>query len=929
MKPLALLLVLLAAPAAAQTTYSWNGANPGDWATPTNWLPNGVPGSADAVVIGSGQPVLSADATVADATLNGGALSGDGNLTVTGTFTWAGGTLNGRDFAETAALTIPAGATLQIQGELDKVLRGRDVFNDGTITWEGTGNLVVAWGTLLENRAGATFDVRSDAVLTRSNGTLVLQNDGLLVKSSGTGTTSLSYPFGQFVNDGTVRVEVGTLLLNNGASAFSAAGDGTFVVESGATLRFNQATYNFGAGSSVAGEGTLLTTGGTALLGTAALTGPTVVAGGALQFTSVEAPAELSDMTVSAGNLGGVGVKNVNGLLTWSGGSLGTRFDNTGVLNLLGGVSAEGEAAKTFAGGTYNNAATFTWTGTGDLVVNTGGTFNNLEGALFDIRNDAVWTRSNGTLTFVNGGLVTKSGGAGTTTIQTPFAPFNNDGEVRVETGTLHVNVNSSGSASTDTGAWVVEEGAALLFNSHQRTLTEAASLGGTGSVGFGNATIINRGTVRPGLSLGTLAVQGDSPAPQPEGVLEIELGGTTPGVEHDVFAVTNIANLGGVLRLVLADGFEPTGDEALTVVTALAVQGEFAGVEPPEGYVAEVTYNAQDVTVRAVPVFGCADGLQPDEHTLALYKFDEPLPGTSFDASGNGLDADDDGTEVVVGRFCNARRFDGVDDLIDVDVARAAMQGQTAWTLEYVAKSEGGSELPFLMNHACGNGWALRPAAGSVGFWIKTTAVGGNCPWAVQGNASAELGTDWHYYALTWDGAALSAYRDGALLGSEPAGGVFLENQGSGFGAWIGHDDFTGAYHAGLADDLRVSDVARGGEELCATADVLGFPCSTTASEGEGRPTETRLHAPSPTPAVGVAAVAFDLAEAVAVRVAVYDVLGRVVALLVDGERPAGRYEVALPARALAGGAYLVRMTTGGASGGVFSQTQRVTLLR
>ena len=726
------------------------------------------------------------------------------------------------------------------------------------------------------------------------------------MKSAGEGTTSINYPFGQFVNQGIVRVEVGTLMLNNGSS-FSASGDGVFEIASAATLRFNQAAYSFGAGSVVRGAGTLLVTSGSARLGRGDVTGPTVIAGGTLAFTDTETPTELADVAISGsqfsgGRLGGGGVVNVNGLVTWSGGYLG---GGGGVFNLRGGVSAEGEATKYFNGGTLNNADVFAWSGTGNLVISTGTAFNNLEGATIDIQNDAVWTRSNGSFTFVNRGLVRKAAGEGTTTIDIPFGPFNNDGEFRVEAGTLYVRNQGT---STDAGEWVVEDGALLRFNLHQRTFSEAASLSGTGTVEFAGGTIVNRGTVRPGLSVGTLTVQGNLPAPQAAGALEIELG----EAEHDVLDVTNIANLGGVLRLALADGFEPTGDEAFTVVTALAVQGAFAEVVPPDGYVAEVTYGAQDVTVRVVPVLACAEGLAPDEHTVALYKFDEPLPGTSFDASGHGLDAVDTGTEVTDGRFCSARRFNGTSDRIDMDVVRDSLQGATAWTLEYVARSEDGSQMPYLMNHACGNGWALRPSGSSVGYWIKTTGIGGNCPWFVQGSAVAELDTLWHYYALTWDGDSLRAYRDGTLLGSEPATGVFLQNQSSSFRAWIGHDDFSGAYHPGLADDLRISDVARSGDEIYDTAVVLGFAEPPVANEGGAPPARSSLHAPYPNPTSGRATLAFDLAEAGPVRLVIYDVLGRTVAVLMDEERPAGRYEATLDGREWAAGLYLARLHAG-----------------
>jgi hypothetical protein len=41
-------------------SYTWNGGTSSDWATGSNWTPNGVPGSADNVTIsGAGiQPVL-------------------------------------------------------------------------------------------------------------------------------------------------------------------------------------------------------------------------------------------------------------------------------------------------------------------------------------------------------------------------------------------------------------------------------------------------------------------------------------------------------------------------------------------------------------------------------------------------------------------------------------------------------------------------------------------------------------------------------------------------------------------------------------------------------------------------------------------------------------------------------------------------------
>ena len=78
------------------------------------------------------------------------------------------------------------------------------------------------------------------------------------------------------------------------------------------------------------------------------------------------------------------------------------------------------------------------------------------------------------------------------------------------------------------------------------------------------------------------------------------------------------------------------------------------------------------------------------------------------------------------------------------------------------------------------------------------------------------------------------------------------------------------------------------------------------------------------PNPVRGAGTVAFRLGAAAAVRVAVYDVLGREVAVLADGVLGAGEHRLALDASALPAGAYVVRLVAGGAA-----QTARLTVAR
>ncbi|HLA63727.1 MAG TPA: T9SS type A sorting domain-containing protein, partial [Rhodothermales bacterium] len=78
------------------------------------------------------------------------------------------------------------------------------------------------------------------------------------------------------------------------------------------------------------------------------------------------------------------------------------------------------------------------------------------------------------------------------------------------------------------------------------------------------------------------------------------------------------------------------------------------------------------------------------------------------------------------------------------------------------------------------------------------------------------------------------------------------------------------------------------------------------------------------PNPVRGRAAVRFGLPAAGTVRASVYDALGREVAVLLTGDRPAGWHEAALDASALAPGVYVVRLEAGGDA-----RTQRLTVAR
>ncbi len=78
------------------------------------------------------------------------------------------------------------------------------------------------------------------------------------------------------------------------------------------------------------------------------------------------------------------------------------------------------------------------------------------------------------------------------------------------------------------------------------------------------------------------------------------------------------------------------------------------------------------------------------------------------------------------------------------------------------------------------------------------------------------------------------------------------------------------------------------------------------------------------PNPATGRVRIAFGLEEGGEVRLAVYDALGREVAVLADGLAEAGQHAVMLDGAGLASGVYLVRLEAGARV-----ETRRLTLVR
>lgn len=567
-------------------------------------------------IITAGALRFSGDAettSLGEVLLSGGELGGTGGKTIGGLLIWTGGRL-GTQFNGTGVIDLDGGVA--ITGSNNKTLGGGTYNNAGVLTWQGNGNLLVNTGGTFNNLAGAEFLIQTDADVTRQNGGLVFNNFGLLVKQASAGTTSYLPSFSSFNNNGTVRIETGTLQLARGGS-----GSGALEIMDAATLRFSAGMQTFSAGSrlDIAPEGTLRIDGGIlAIAGTINVEGLTQITAGGLRLNGIAATSNLAEVFLSGGELGGTGSKNVNGLLNWTGGSLGTRFNSAGVLNLNGGVAITGSNTKTFAGGTYNNLGTLTWTGTGNLNVNTGGTFNNLLGATFDIQNDADVTRSNGAMSFFNDGLLVKSAGSGETLYSVSFSSFTNrsTGVVEVASGTLRIATTFPATPGT-----IRLDGGTLRL-SNTLTLQADGVLEGAGTI---LTSVTNGGRVQlGGSSAGLLTIDGNY-TQLSTGDLQMQIGGPLADVDYDHLHVTGSVTLGGILNVTLIDNFVPRPGDTFDVVTYASHVGTFETVNLPTlvpGQNIDVVYteSAVRLVARSLPVVAVDNDLvRVDEGQVAV----------------------------------------------------------------------------------------------------------------------------------------------------------------------------------------------------------------------------------------------------------------------------------------------------------------------
>ncbi|MBN1934093.1 MAG: hypothetical protein JW934_05490 [Anaerolineae bacterium] len=488
----------------------------------------------------------SASVTSTAFTQSGGTLGGSADLVVTSAYNWTGGTLSG-----SGKTIIVPGATLTIDGSGYKSLSGRTIQNQGTATWSGSSDVYGSGGAVFDN--DGTFEVRNSQRFGGSE--MTFNNDGVFTKTLSSGTTEMDAVFN---NNGMVNVQIGILSLDAGGVSTGGRFQGT----AGSTLRFNGATHDLDAGSSITHPNVLFEW-GTVNLNGAYDAGHTTLKSSATVNLNSSAPVTSTAFTQSGGTLGGSGDLVVTSTYNWTGGTL----SGSGKTIIVPGatLTIDGSSYKSLSGRTIQNQGVATWSGSSDVYGSGGAVFDN--DGTFEARNSQRFGGSE--MTFNNNGVFTKTLSSGTTEMA---AVFNNNGVLDVQLGVLTF-------FSAD---YIQQDGVTRLNGGDINVLYHKMDIQGGTLTGEGIVTgdMLNNGMVIPDRGPGGITVDGDYTQAS-AGTLVVEISGATASVDFSRLIVSGDVTLAGTLNVTL-DSFTPADGDAFQIVTCDTHTGAFQTLHLP-----------------------------------------------------------------------------------------------------------------------------------------------------------------------------------------------------------------------------------------------------------------------------------------------------------------------------------------------------------
>lgn len=568
---------------------------------------SGITGSTATLTIDDGGAVTNTNGVIGNVGVFFDFPAAVGTVTVTDTgSTWTNSGDLSVGFEGIGTLNIENGGA--VSNSIGNVAYAPDSEGDVTVTgvgstWSNSGDLTVGRGGIstlsIENGGAVSNNVGYVAYLPGSEGDVIVsgpgstwtnngslqigrQGDGTLTitdggevtsdlghigggsfaePDTGTGSVTVSGAGSTWTSDNNIHVgfqNTGTMTIQDGGAVSNMNGfvatfvgsTGTATVTGAGSTWTNSDSLNIGN----LGNGKLFIENGGAVTNTDGHVGPSP---GSLGQVYVRGAGSTWNMT---GDLF-LGSQGTGTLEIENGGSV---FSNSGNLGRAGGAPFGGGAA-------YVTGAGSTWTNTGDLRVANDG--NGVLGILFGgtVSNASAYLATNvGTTGYIN---VSDAGSRWTISQRLSVA---GDVDTATSGGDGQLDINPGGTVSVAQDVVIFNNGLVRLRGGTLDTAAISFQGGGqfewtsgTLHVGTFNGGLVNpAGVLAPGSSAGSTTILG-AYSQGADAALEIEVGGTTPGTTYDTVSVSGLALLGGELQLLMLNGFQPSGANTFSVLSA------------------------------------------------------------------------------------------------------------------------------------------------------------------------------------------------------------------------------------------------------------------------------------------------------------------------------------------------------------------------
>jgi RHS repeat-associated protein len=557
--------------------------------------------------------------TVQNLELDSGSLVGPASLTMTGTFTWSGGTLG-----LSGTTTVTSSGNLQIQNTSNPILDvGKLVLQGATTeTDTGTGSLFLADGATLDNQSAFTF--QGDAGIFLDVGAKpTFVNESSVVKTSGTGTSAIQVDFEDLIS-GTLEVQSGTVALAGGGTSH-----GSFRVDNGADLSFQSAgdftTFTIASDGTLTSSGTVDVSSSFATVVVNSAITPTLplvlVNNGTLTLNSPSTT--VGDLTFSNGTISGIGATTILGAFSWSGGNLGisgtTTVAKTGSLQVLHPDTKIVDVGRLVLQGPMTLAADAI-----NFYLRDGATLDNQSTLTFS-GDTGIFNFGGAEPTFINENTLVKAGGLGTSTINVSFTNASN-ALVAIQSGTI--------AASATNNAGRLQVGPSAAFQSTAQFLQTAGSISLanrsslTGTIELQGGALLDTGQTAQ-LS-GTLKVEGNA-------AVEVAPGSTVQFGDHAAIQVSGPSGAFPGASLI----FLGTASAPITLSGTKGTPGEWEGVLFQPGSTGIFDY----VHLTGAGAC-CVDGFQAG---IVVDAANPTIGNTTFDGiSGDDIAVADSGLPVL-----------------------------------------------------------------------------------------------------------------------------------------------------------------------------------------------------------------------------------------------------------------------------------------